>query len=230
MKTYRHIFFDLDHTLWDFEQNSARTLEILHTKYALSAEGIAVQDFLATFHRVNHELWRQLNVGLIDKKELRISRFRKVFEALGKEEREAWQGINEEYIQTCPYGSAVMDGALDVLQYLASKYHLHIITNGFHEIQHIKLKSGRMDHFFKAVITSNESGHSKPHEAMFQYALEKAKAKPNESIMVGDDLIADVKGATDVGMSAIWYNPKKNHLPDFPVHVIHHLAELQDLL
>lgn len=210
-KTYKHIFFDLDHTLWDFNRNSEETLEELFEVYSLKELGIeAFQDFLKTYREVNDQKWELYRNNKITKDELRATRFYDTLLAFEIDHPELARKIDEEYITKSPYKTHVFPHAHDVLEYLAKKYELHIITNGFREVQDVKLTHSKLKSYFNHKITSESIGVNKPDPKIFTHALRLTDAKRTESLMIGDNLAVDVIGARNVGIDQVYFNPDRN--------------------
>ncbi len=205
---YKHIFFDLDHTLWDFDANAKQTLEQLHRDLKLHDKGI--YDF-ELFHKIylqhNERLWEKYRNGQIKHEELRLKRmwlalldFQIADEVLAKE-------LGDLFLQLLPTRTILFPYTKEVLQYLTDKgYQLHLITNGFEKTQHSKLQSSGLNIFFKEIITSEGSNSLKPQKEIFEYALAKAGATVIESIMIGDTIDVDIAGAMSVGMDQVHVN------------------------
>jgi putative hydrolase of the HAD superfamily len=228
---YRHLFFDLDHTLWDFETNSRKTLEELYTQFDLQQKG--VYDFDA-FHKNylvhNDKLWDRYRKGFIKVDELRWKRmwlslldFKIGNEQLARE-------MGYAFLDLLPTRTILFPYAMEILQYLDAKnYQLHLITNGFEKTQHSKLKNSGLDVFFTKVITSEGSNSLKPHKEIFAYALSKANAGLQESIMLGDDLEVDIAGARNAGMDQVYIN-HVDKTPDIaPTYTVSSLKELESI-
>lgn len=243
-----NIFFDLDHTLWDFEQNSKQTLLSLYQKYELSAkivsgETISFDNFLSTFRNTINFLWKQHNEGLADKEKIRLLRFPLIFEELhkmkGKEKdfdaplcQDLPKKLEEEYQYNCPRQPHLLPFALEMLIYLKSKnYQLHILTNGFEESQKLKLKHSGILRFFKNIITSDCTGFTKPNPIIFNHALTISNATPQNSIMIGDSFDADILGARSLGMKTVFYNPKQTtHIHSVASYDISCWKEIEKIL
>lgn len=232
MKTdIKHIFFDLDRTLWDFERNSAETLKELFDELNLHEAGLLnTDDFISTYICKNDYCWEQYRLNKISKAELRTLRFRMAFEELGAANHSLADQMGEAYIERSPYKTALFPNAIETLTYLSERYSLHIITNGFEEVQHIKMESSGLKSYFKHITTSEMAGYKKPDERIFQYAMSMAGAYNYNSLMIGDDLHVDVLGAEEVGMKGILFQPN-NQIPTVKgVNVICNLKELMELL
>lgn len=228
---YKDLFFDLDHTIWDFELNSKETLWDLHLKYELEAKGINnFDEFYSIYSVHNHKLWDRYSKGFIKQEELRWKRiylslldYKIADEALSKE-------MSVDYLTILPDKKNLFPYTIEILEYLKSKdYSMHLITNGFESVQFKKIKNSNLADYFTEVITSEASNSLKPNKEIFEYALKASNAKLETSIMIGDNESADIQGAINVGMDSIFVN----HLqiqPTVPAtHTITHLKELENI-
>ncbi len=207
---YEHIFFDLDHTLWDLETNSRETLTELFIEFKLSESGInSPHDFIKEYLHINDRMWVEYRKGLIDKNTLRNSRFHEAFQLFGINNILLAEKFGNEYVKRGPLKTNLFPHTIEVLQYLEQKYKLHIITNGFEEVQHLKMKHSRIDKYFLNIITSEAAGYKKPDIRIFQYAIKKANATLANSLMIGDNLEADIAGAREAGLHQLFFNPQK---------------------
>jgi putative hydrolase of the HAD superfamily len=229
---YKDLFFDLDHTIWDFELNSKETLWDLHLKYELEAKGINnFDEFYSIYSVHNHKLWDRYTKGFIKQEELRWKRiylslldYKIADEALSKE-------MSVDYLDILPNKKNLFPYTIEILEYLKSKdYTMHLITNGFESVQFKKIKNSNLADYFTEVITSEASNSLKPNKEIFEYALKASNAKLETSIMIGDNESADIQGAINAGMDSIFVN----HLqiqPTVPAtHTITHLKELENIL
>lgn len=207
-----HIFFDLDHTLWDFDRNSKLAFKRIFDNHGIA---LALDDFLKVYEPINFQYWKMYREDRIDKEGLRRGRFRDAFALFGIQyANAALDELATAYIDELPKDNYLFDGVVDLLIYLSEKqYKLHIITNGFEEVQHLKLKNSKIDTFFQSVTTSEEVGVKKPNPLVFERALSKAKATPEISMMVGDTFEADIVGAEGVGMDTLFFNYRNETLP-----------------
>lgn len=221
------IFFDLDHTLWDFEKNSALTFEKI-----LSENNVAVNldDFLQYYVPINHEYWKLYRENLVTKEELRYQRLKRTFDSLSLQISDATISVlADAYIQYLSSYNHLFPDTVQTLEYLSPKYKLHIITNGFQEIQEKKLRGANIFHFFEHVINSEDAGVKKPHPYIFELALEKANVLPKNAIMIGDNLEADILGAQSVGLQTLHFNAHSE--PDHNLcQMINHLIEIKSIL
>ncbi len=228
---YEHIFFDLDHTLWDFETNSKEAFLELFDKYNLLEKGISSMDeFLTEYFLINEKLWEDYRKGLIVKEQLRYDRFSQAFHKFGISDKAFTTSFSDDYVNSAPYKTNLFPHAIEVLDYLKGKYALHIITNGFEEVQYLKMKTSNIEKYFTSIITSERSGYKKPDIRMFEFSLEEAKANPAKSIMIGDSLEADIIGARDAGIPQVYFNPKSLVHSEKVTHEIKSLNELKQLL
>lgn len=228
---YKYIFFDLDHTLWDFEKNSSQTLSELYRKYELEKLGSFCENsFVARFQEVNSQLWRQSDEGKMDRDTLRNDRFRIICQGLGFENAEITQSLGKDYVALCPQKKELLPFALDMLEYLNQKYELYILTNGFSDVQAVKLNSAGILHFFRRVFTAEDFQVGKPSKVYFNSVLKEIGAKPSECIMIGDNLKTDILGAQNAGIDHIYYNPSNRSYFMHVQHEINCLSELKELL
>ncbi|MEA5137578.1 YjjG family noncanonical pyrimidine nucleotidase [Arcicella rigui] len=230
---YKHLFFDLDHTLWDHNTNSKLALDEVYQHYHLQELGISSSaQFYLTFNEVNHQLWDLYEQGKISQSVLRHERFRMIFSRLGCHDHSLCDEITERYIHTSVRKPHLLPNTTKVLDYLFPKYPLHIITNGFIEIQEVKMSFGGIKHYFREIITSQNSGYKKPDVGIFEYALDLVGAKASECIMIGDSFQSDIVGANKAGIDTVFFNPdgRKQERTFVPKHEVKDLIELKRIL
>jgi putative hydrolase of the HAD superfamily len=228
---YKYIFFDLDHTLWDFEKCSEETLSDLFKKYELEKLGLFTEDgFKQQFQQVNSHLWTQSDEGKIDRDTLRSLRFKMVCEGLGMSDPEIASRMGEEYVSLCPQKNFLLPYALDVLEHLHKKYPMYILTNGFSDVQAVKMKAAGILPFFRQIFTGDNFGVGKPHKQFFTGTMKEIGARPSECLMIGDNLKTDILGAQNAGIDHVFYNPHKRNYFMEVQHEIHCLSELLKLL
>ncbi|MEE1884669.1 YjjG family noncanonical pyrimidine nucleotidase [Pedobacter flavus] len=226
----KHIFFDLDHTLWDFDRNAEETLLELYEKYELQERGVkSAAQFIEIYTENNHRLWAEYHLGKVTKDYLRENRFKSTFLSLGMNPENIPYEFEDEYVNISPTKTKLFEGAVDVLNYLQEKYTLHIISNGFKTTTTTKLQVCDLNKYFKNVFISEDIGHNKPSPHIFKQALEVAGAFKEEAIMIGDSLEADIYGALNFGMDAIFFNPTQKLVPEDVPLTITHLKELQEI-
>ncbi len=222
---YQHILFDLDGTLWDFHANSKTTLEVLFKTHQL--EKILNCDFETYYKRyfqINDEYWALYREHKITKLELRIGRFNASFKAFGHDNLSLAETMNNDYMLESPYKTKLIDGTIELLEYLKTKYTLHIVTNGFPEVQHIKMSNSGLSPYFQEVFISEEIGYNKPDKRIFEYIFKTLNANAEHCIMIGDSWDADIQGAINVGMDYIYLGQERK------AKTVQTLKELKELL
>ena len=203
-KELKHVFFDLDHTLWDFEKNSALAFSEIFKKNNIE---LAVETFLENYIPINNFYWSKYRNNQVSKEALRFGRLNDTFQELNfSVSKEIIDALSEDYITYLPKNNFLFADAHSTLNNLQQKYCLHVITNGFSEVQNLKLTNSKINHYFKTITTSEEAGVKKPHPEIFEYALNKASASSQQSLMIGDNLEADILGAENYGIKSILYD------------------------
>lgn len=206
----KHIFFDLDRTLWDFEKNSETVIKLMLAEHGIeNTYSVTTSDFIKSYKKINHELWHLYSHKKISKEELRSTRFTKTLEKLGKKNEELGLLLEKEYIAKSPYQTVLLEGANEILDYLKPNYKLHILSNGFKEVQHIKLHESGIKKHFNTIFISEEMGFQKPDKEIFLAAQLKAEVDANNCIMIGDDFTNDIEGALNAGWKAIYLTALK---------------------
>lgn len=232
-KPYQHIFFDLDHTLWDFETNSQETLQDLYVELKLDEKTTNdFNHFHQTYHHHNALYWDRFRKGYINRDELRWKRMWRTLLDYKITDEPLAKSMSERYLEILPTKTHLFPHCVDVLNYLQDKsYPMHLITNGFETTQLQKIKNSNIDGFFKEVITSEQAGIMKPHAAIFEYALAKTNANAASSIMIGDTLEVDILGAIHAGIDSVYFNPSNPPTPEIkPTYVLNNLIELKNIL
>ena len=223
-KIVTDVFFDLDHTLWDFDKNSMLAFKRVFKKHAID---VAIDDFIEVYEPINFNYWKLFREDKVSKIDLRRGRLSETFAVFKL--NFTLQKIDEladSYIKELPGDNHLFDGAELILDYLAEKYTLHIITNGFNDVQHLKLKNSGISKYFSTVTTSEEIGVKKPNPLIFTSALKKANANASSSIMIGDTFEADILGAENVGMETMYYNYRKESIPQ-KYTIVDHLLDIK---
>jgi len=223
------IFFDLDHTIWDFEANSKLAFEKLLNKHNIP---VSIDAFIEVYEPVNHQYWQDYATGLKTKKEVKSGRLIDTFGDLNIEvEKMMIDVLAEEYLDFLKQGTVLMEGAIELLDYLKDKYRLHILTNGFTEVQSHKLQYSGLSPYFENLITSEETGKLKPHPEVFKHALQKAGTFAHKSYMIGDNFQSDVLGAKNAGMFVIHFDPLEQSDVDYKIiPKVKHLLEIKNIL
>lgn len=231
VKRYNDLFFDLDRTLWDFDANSKLALSEIYHAYGLEERGIGdIHSFIEVYTDINEKMWKAYRMGNIRKAELRSLRFAKTLEHFGCRDLPLGAKIGDAYIDISPMKTGLMPNAADILEHLAGAYRLHIITNGFDEVQGTKLQQSGIARYFTEVITSEMAAARKPDPTVFLLAFAKAGATAATSLMIGDDLETDISGARNVGMDQVYFNPEGRIHQQEITFEIADLAQLKHLL
>ncbi len=203
---YKHLFIDLDRTLYDFDKSTHDTFLELFDKFDLHNRNVPFDRFFELYKENNVELWAQYREGKVTKKFLNVHRFDMTFNVFGIYDRAFAGRFASDYLLNSPLKKALFPGVPEVLKYLQEKYTLHIITNGFDEVQKVKMEANDLNKFFTTITTSEEAQAKKPNKIIFDLALKKAKTKAEESLMMGDDIDVDILGARNMGMDQVYCN------------------------
>lgn len=229
-KKYLHVFFDLDETIWDFKNNSFETLNDLIDTHQLEGRGIKRDHFIERYHHHNTIYWDLYRKGKISRDELRNLRWKTTLDEFEIYDEITALNLSEQYLQILPTKTNLYAEAHSTLDYLKEKYSLHIITNGFEEVQLQKIITSGLSGYFTHIITSERAGTQKPNREIFLYAFDIANASVHNSIFIGDSIDADIKGAQSIGMDHILFNPEKIPHHETVQHEIRELQELKKLL
>ena len=230
MKYIKHIFFDLDHTLWDYEKNSRETLLFLFTEHQIEKSyNITFENFIQTFETINYNLWHQYSLKKITREDLRRQRFHQTFNHFNINQLELTKLWADDYLKITPYKTHLIDGAIDTLNYLKDRYNLHLITNGFKEVQYIKLDSSGLKTYFDHLIISEDHGYRKPNINIFRIAENLANTTKSECVIIGDNYEADILGALNAGWKAVYLSPTPLKQENEKTTRIEKLSELKQL-
>ena len=228
---YKHVFFDLDRTLWDFDAAAEVAFERIYEQYNLKSLGIpSAHEFHEVYHPLNEQLWVLYRADQITKEDLNRTRFLKPLEHYGIHDTALADHLSENYVYWSPRIVRLVPGTMELLDYLKPKYHLHLITNGFQEVQHTKLSGSGMEPYFETLTVSEEVGVKKPNPEIFRYALRKAGAAPEESLMIGDEMAVDIDGARAAGMDQILFNPSGQIVEGERTFEVQSLPEIMKIL
>ncbi|MBM3439457.1 MAG: noncanonical pyrimidine nucleotidase, YjjG family [Bacteroidetes bacterium] len=228
---YRHLFFDLDHTLWDFDANAMETLADVYHDLALRDRGVDDFDrFCKQYLHHNAILWDRYHNGFLSSEELKWKRMWRTLLDFKIGEEALAKKMSDYFLEVLPTKPHLFPHTHEILSHLKEKnYTLHLITNGFEKTQWRKLNQSNLGQYFGEVITSEASNSVKPNKAIFDFALQVTGAALEESIMIGDNLDADIKGAINAGMDSIFVNHLKVTPTLEPTFIIHHLRELEEI-
>ncbi|RNA61260.1 noncanonical pyrimidine nucleotidase, YjjG family [Chryseobacterium nematophagum] len=228
----QHIFFDLDNTIWDHRKNAYLTIKDLFKKEEIALQyNIDFEEFHSVYHEINESLWEKIRDEVIDKEYLRKHRFYDTFKHFDVDNEELSMSFEEHFLDKILNYNELVEGAEYILDYLKSKnYTLHIISNGFKEVTERKCILSGIDHYFQTITSADTIGVRKPRPEIFEYSLHLAKATKEESILIGDDWIADVVGAQNFGMDVIFFNVLHENKEEEGLKVITHLLQIKEYL
>jgi len=227
MQHITDVFFDLDHTLWDFDKNSELAFDKIFRK---NHPTLDTKVFIAVYAPINQACWKLYQMDKMTQEELRYKRLKDSFDAISYSiSDEAILQFSNDYITFLPENNTLFDGAKEVLEYLKSKYKLHLITNGFADVQYKKIVNSGIADYFTSITNSEMAGVKKPNPKIYEHALELANTRKKNAVMIGDCLDADIKGAIDFGIHAIFFNPEKKEVT-LNVPSVNHLLELKNIL
>jgi len=231
MKKYKHVFFDLDRTLWDFDRCSRETMEDIFAKYALDQKGVPdFNSFITIYYQINDALWTLYRNGELSKEILHVKRFYSTLEKFGIDNEILAKEIADDYIASLPNKTHLFPYTHQILEYLSNRYTLHIITNGFEEVQYKKMESSGLSKYFDQIITSEDAGFKKPDKNIFTYSLNRTHSKAEESLMIGDEIEVDILGAKSVGMDQVLVNYQKIPHNEEITYEVFSLQELVQIL
>ncbi len=214
-KSITDIFFDLDHTLWDFDRNSSLAFQKVFETHKIQLD---LTEFLKVYEPINLNYWKLYRDEVITKQQLRRGRLNDAFKLIELEfSQEIIDQLAISYIDFLPHNNHLFPGTFELLEYLKPNYKLHIITNGFEEVQFKKLNNSKIQSYFASVTNSERVGVKKPNPKIFNYALDQAMTIPERSVMIGDNIEADIHGAKAVGMHTIFFNPLDEIQQDEPM-------------
>lgn len=228
---YKHIFFDLDRTLWDFDAAAEEAFERIYEQYDLKSQGIPnAHEFHEVYRPLNEHLWELYRADKITKDYLNRTRFVLPLEHYGIHDTDLADRLSKDYVYWSPRIVRLVPGTMELLDYLKPKYYLHLITNGFQEVQHTKLSGSGLRPYFETLTVSEEVGVKKPNPEIFHYALRKAHASVEESLMIGDEMAVDIDGARAAGMDTVLFNPRREKMEGKRTYEVHSLLEIINLL
>lgn len=229
--TYRNLFIDLDDTLWDIHLNGKECLEEIYLDYGYAAYYPTFSDYYAIYMPGNQRLWAMYRQGEIRKEELIVERFLAPVRAFGIDDPEYARRLSDDFLERTTRKTRLIEGALELLDHLKPRYRMHILSNGFREVQYKKIENSGLKPYFDKIILSEDAGINKPHPDMFTYALKNTNSRRNQTIMIGDSWDADIVGAYQSRIAQIWFNPAAEPPDGFePTHTVRTLAEIMDIL
>lgn len=230
MPKYKHIFFDLDRTLWDFDLNAYDALNAIYEKFKLNKHFNSAQEFFEIYNKHNERLWQRYREGNIKKEILRSKRFDLVLKEKKIKDIELAVLIGEEYLNLSINQTRLFPNTHEILTYLKPRYPLYILTNGFRETQFSKLKNCDLEKYFNHVFTSETIGYNKPNIKIFQWAVNSVNARKEECLVIGDDQAVDIKGANNFGIDNVFFNPSGEEIKFPSTYMVSDLIELKEFL
>jgi putative hydrolase of the HAD superfamily len=230
LKAYKHIFFDLDRTLWDFDKNSTEALRDLIKVFHLEDKVKDVNEFVKCFHYYNDKLWDDFREGKLKKQLLRLERFRLLLNRYEISEKKTVEKISQFYLNTAPAKAALVNNCKEILDYLKPKYKLYVISNGFYDVQLTKIINSGISNYFSKLFTSDRIGYAKPDKRIYEYAIRSVHAHKEESLMIGDDVKNDIEGARNADIDQVYFNPDKLVISLKPTYEINNLLNLRSIL
>lgn len=228
---YKNLFIDLDDTLWDIHQNGKECLEEIFHEYNYENFYPTFEEYYNVYMPGNHRLWAMYRQGEIRKEELILERFLAPVRPFGITDPEYAKRLSDDFLDRTTHKTRLIDGAMELLEYLLPRYRMHILSNGFREVQYKKIENSGLKPFFDKIILSEDAGINKPHPDMFTYALKNTNSRRTQTLMIGDSWDADIVGARNSRMDQIWFNPTGEPAVDFqPTHTVRSLSEIRDIL
>jgi len=228
---YKNLFIDLDDTIWDIHLNGKECLEEIYDEYGYAKFYPTFSDYYAVYMPGNNRLWAMYRQGEIRKEELIVERFLAPVREFGINDPEYAKKLSDDFLERTTHKTKLVEGALELLDYLKPRYRMHILSNGFREVQYKKIENSGLKPYFEKIILSEDAGINKPHTDMFTYALKTTNSRRNETVMIGDSWDADIVGAYQSRIAQIWYNPTGELPVGFePTHTVHALIEIKNIL
>lgn len=230
MGRYKHLFFDLDNTLWDFRANARQAFHTIFTDLDLFGQIPDFDRFMEVYEQCNELLWVEYRRGKVKKDALRVERMVMTFLKMGIDDRELATRVGEIYVHTAPKMTNLFVGVTETLADLAKRYKLYLLTNGFFEIQVQKVGNSGLSPYFTKLFMAEMVGFQKPDRRFFEYAIKSVHAHKSESLMIGDDPEADIRGAKQFGIDQVFFNPDGRTCPVTPTYEITTIRELLGIL
>ena len=228
---YRNLFIDLDDTLWDIHQNGKECLEEIYRDYGYEKYYPTFDEYYDVYMPGNHRLWALYRQGEIRKEELIVERFLAPVRPFGITDAEYAKRLSDDFLDRTTRKTRLIEGTMELLEYLQPRYRMHILSNGFREVQYKKIENSGLKPYFDKIILSEDAGINKPHPDMFTYALKNTNSRRNQTLMIGDSWDADILGAQQSRINQIWFNPTGEPPVGFqPTHTVRSLAEIREIL
>lgn len=229
--TYKNLLIDLDDTLWDIHQNARECLEEVYNDYEYNRFYPTFEDYYSVYLPSNHHLWGLYREGKINKDTLIVERFLVPLRNFGIDDPAYAVAVSDDFLERTTHKTKVIEGTFELLDYLKPKYRMHILSNGFREVQYKKIENSGLMPYFDKIILSEDAEINKPNPKIFTYALVNTNSRRNETIMIGDSFEADISGAHKSRIDQIWFNPKGEKADGFePTYTVQKLLEIRDIL
>ena len=231
MHIYKDLFIDLDDTLWDIHQNSKECLNEIFDEYGYSKFYKCFDDYYDVYMPSNNHLWGQYREGKINKDKLIVERFLVPVRKFGIDDALYAKKLSDDFLVRTTLRTKLIEGTIDLLEYLKPKYKMHILSNGFREVQYKKIDNSGLKPYFDKIILSDDAGINKPHIDFFNYAFTNTNANPSETLMIGDSWDADILGAYNSNIDQLWFNPHElSHNGFTPTYCVTTLHEIKEIL
>lgn len=229
--SYKNLFIDLDDTLWDIHINSKECLQEIYIDYDYHKFYPTFEDYYDVFMPCNHHLWSLYRQGVIKKEELIVERFLVPIREFGINDPEYAKALSDDFLERTTHKTKLIHGAIELLDYLKPRYRMHILSNGFREVQYKKIENSGLKSYFDKIILSEDAEINKPHPDIFTYALKNTNSRRDQTVMIGDSWDADMVGAYNSRIAQIWFNPNNEQPVGFqPTHTVKVLSEIKDIL
>ncbi len=231
MQQYKHLFIDLDDTLWDIHQNSKECLAEIYNDYGYNKYFKTFEHYYNVYMPSNFHLWGLYRNGEISKDELIVERFLVPVREFGIDDADYAKQLSDDFLERTTRKTKLVDGTMELLNYLKPNYEMHILSNGFTEVQYKKIENSGLKPYFDKIILSDQIGINKPHTEFFIHALEQTNANPAQTLMIGDSWDADIVGAYNSNIDQLWFNPKGLQPEGFtPTYCVKALHEIKGVL
>ncbi|NLI99537.1 MAG: noncanonical pyrimidine nucleotidase, YjjG family [Bacteroidales bacterium] len=229
--TIKNLFIDLDDTLWDIHQNGKECLEEIYIDYGYEKYYPTFEAYYDVYMPNNHRLWALYRDGAIQKNELIVERFLVPVREFGVDDPLYAKRLSDDFLERTTRKTRLIEGTIELLEYLKPKYRMHILSNGFREVQYKKIENAGLAPYFDKIILSEDAGINKPHPDMFTHALKNTNSRRDQTVMIGDSWEADIAGAYNSRIAQIWFNPGQIAAKEFePTYTVRRLVEIKDIL
>ncbi|MDR1742665.1 MAG: YjjG family noncanonical pyrimidine nucleotidase [Dysgonamonadaceae bacterium] len=228
---YKNLFIDLDDTLWDIHQNGKECLFGIYNDYEYNRFYPTFDDYYNVYMPSNMRLWALYRQGEIKKEDLIVERFLVPVRKFGLDDPVYAKNLSADFLERTTLKTKLIDGTMDLLEYLKPRYRMHILSNGFREVQYKKIENSGLLPYFDKIILSEDAGINKPHPGIFTYALKTTNSRRNQTLMIGDSWDADIVGAHDSRIAQLWFNPSQDKPAGFePTFTVQRLSEIKTIL